>query len=186
MPPTVDFLPIAASVSANVETQGDFAGSGHQENGFQTGIAESAQLNKCWRQPSVIAAALANFIADLTGLDVLDDGNLALLIQELAMALSLASWCGTSSGTANAQILSPAITPISIQAGAAFRFLSGLTNSGATTMNVGGTGPIDIKKLSLGTLTDLSGGEIVAARGTPWFSMALISSFRAVRHRRRM
>ena len=84
---TIDYLPIAVNPGANVESQADFAGSGHQENGFSAGIAQSKQLNKCWRQSSMMAAAIANFIANTLGINVLDDGNLAELITNLTNAI---------------------------------------------------------------------------------------------------
>lgn len=89
--PTVDFLPIATGAGANVETQGAFAGSGHQTEGFSAGLAQSNQANKCWRQGSTIAAAIANLIADVTGQNVLDDGNVTLKIQQLASSIIGAS-----------------------------------------------------------------------------------------------
>ena len=82
--PTVDYLPFATSGGANVESQGSYAGSSHQLNGFLTGVALSAQLNKCWRQSSVMAAAIANLIADITGQNVLDDGNVTALLVKVA------------------------------------------------------------------------------------------------------
>jgi hypothetical protein len=85
--PTVDYLPIATGAGANVDTQGNFAGGGYQTVGFQSGIAQSAQLNKCWRQSSMIAAAIANFISTQLSISVLDDGNLANLITNFTNAL---------------------------------------------------------------------------------------------------
>lgn len=85
---TVDYLPVATGGGANVDTQGAFAGSGYQTNGFLAGLAISKQLNKCWRQSSMMAAALANFISIQLGINVLDDGNLANLITNLTAAIT--------------------------------------------------------------------------------------------------
>lgn len=85
--PTIDYLPIAAGPGANVDSQANFNGSGYQTVGFESGIAESAQLNKCWRQSSMIAAAIATFISQTLGIPVLDDGNLAALVTNLTNAL---------------------------------------------------------------------------------------------------
>ena len=84
--PTSDYLPVATSGSANVDTQADFAGSGYQLNGFQNGMALPDQANKIWRQSSVDCAALTNLIVQITGLSVPDDGNVSVLIQKLAAA----------------------------------------------------------------------------------------------------
>lgn len=89
--PTVDYLPVAAAGGANVESQADFAGSGHQVDGFTSGIALAEQLNKCWRQSSMVSAAIANFISQQLGIDVLDDGNLTALIAELTEAVEAAA-----------------------------------------------------------------------------------------------
>lgn len=87
MAPTVDYLPVATGGGANVDTQGNFVGSGYQTQGFTAGVAKSAQANKVWRQSSMVAAAVANFIANTLNINVLDDGNIANLITNLTRAL---------------------------------------------------------------------------------------------------
>lgn len=77
--PTIDYLPVATAGGANVESQADFAGSTHQTQGFQSGLAKSAQFNKVWRQASMIAQCVANFIGGSLGVNVLDDGVTATL-----------------------------------------------------------------------------------------------------------
>ena len=84
---TVDYLPFATSGEANVETQSDYKNSNHQENGFVNGLADPSQANKAWRQSSMISAALATFISNTLGVDVLDDGNLANLVTNLASTI---------------------------------------------------------------------------------------------------
>jgi hypothetical protein len=77
----IDFLPVATGAGANVDSQGNFVGSGYQTTGFTAGVARSAQTNKVWRQSSFWAAAWAQVLSDaLGGADVLDDGNLAALV----------------------------------------------------------------------------------------------------------
>ena len=79
-------------------------------------------------------------------------------------------YCGTSTGTANAQVLAtpaamttfPAGTMISCKAGA------GLTNTGATTYVVGSFGTFGVRKESVSGPAALAGGEIHAAN-TPVF-----------------
>jgi hypothetical protein len=90
MAPEVDYLPIAVGAGANVDTQSDFNGSGYQEQGFSSGLAQSKQLNKCWRQASMVAAAIANFIANVLGVNVLDDGNLTNLVSQFTAAVEQA------------------------------------------------------------------------------------------------
>ncbi|SQC91539.1 Uncharacterised protein [Cedecea neteri] len=45
--------------------------------------ASSAQVNKALRQTSFIAAALAQFVSDKSGQDVLDDGDIAAFLAKL-------------------------------------------------------------------------------------------------------
>jgi hypothetical protein len=86
--PTIDYLPVATAVGNNADSQVNFAGSGYQTLGFQTGIALPQQANKIWRQTSMMTAALANFIANTLSINVLDDGNLAALITNLTNAIT--------------------------------------------------------------------------------------------------
>lgn len=63
---------------------------------------------------------------------------------------STTTWGGTSGGTANAQTLTltPAIT--AYVTGQRFRFLAGVTNTAATTLNVNGVGAVNIITQSTG------------------------------------
>lgn len=85
--PTTDYLPVAVGGGANVDSQGNFNGSGYQLQGFTAGTAQSAQANKIWRQSSMIAAAVANLIMNELGINVNDDGNLPNLITNLTKAV---------------------------------------------------------------------------------------------------
>ena len=72
-----EFLAFAADPAANVMQQADYAGSSFLPTrllGFQTGVAPSAQLNKTWRQASLMSSMLGAFI-DQAGMNALDDGN---------------------------------------------------------------------------------------------------------------
>lgn len=92
----VDYLPVGTNAGANVDSQANFAGSGYQENGFQVGIAQPYQANKIWRQSSMVAAAIANFISNMLNINVLDDGNLANLITILTNAIKAAATGATT------------------------------------------------------------------------------------------
>lgn len=73
---TNDFLPFAGGSGANVLTQAAYVAlSTTRANGFISGTANSQQLNKVWRQSSIIAAAVAQAISDLSGQDAIDDGT---------------------------------------------------------------------------------------------------------------
>jgi hypothetical protein len=82
-----DFLPFGTSVGANVLDQASYAALPARTAGFSAGTAKSVELNKVWRQSAFIASVLAQFIADTTGQNVLDDGNAAALQAKLVTAL---------------------------------------------------------------------------------------------------
>jgi uncharacterized MAPEG superfamily protein len=48
--------------------------------GFQSGKASSAQVNKAIRQATFVAAALAQYMTNKTGQDVLDNGDINAFI----------------------------------------------------------------------------------------------------------
>lgn len=80
------FKPFAANAGANVLTQAEYEALGARATGFSSGIAESKQLNKAWRQSSVMAAAVAQHVANQLSEDVLDDGNLSNLTDQVRRA----------------------------------------------------------------------------------------------------
>jgi hypothetical protein len=83
---------------------------------------------------------------------------------------------GTSTGTANAQVITP-VTPggFTLSAGYTITFTPGITNTGATTLAVGGTAATACRKNSGGSLVAFSGSEFTATEpvtltynGTYW------------------
>ncbi|WP_193727212.1 hypothetical protein [Burkholderia sp. BE17] len=86
-----NFKAFAAAAGANVMTQADYEALAALLTGFQSGTAQSQQLNKVWRQSSIMAAVLAQFIVDLTGQDAIDDGTTATLLANLKMAVQAQS-----------------------------------------------------------------------------------------------
>ncbi|ODB39614.1 hypothetical protein A9L43_16065 [Pseudomonas mosselii] len=88
---TNNFLPFGGAAGANVLTQADYAALAARTTGFVSGTANSAQLNKVWRQSSIISAAVAQFIADISGQDAIDDGSTATLVANLKSAVSAQS-----------------------------------------------------------------------------------------------
>ncbi len=82
-----DFLVFGGGAGSNVLSQGAWAALAARTAGFSSGVAQSAQLNKAWRQSSIMAAVLAQFIADNSGQDAVDDGTIAALLANLGLAL---------------------------------------------------------------------------------------------------
>jgi len=74
-----NFKVFAGNSGANVLSQAQFEAMTQLPSGFQTGIAQSNQANKVWRQSSIIASMIAQLICDKTGNDAIDDGTIATL-----------------------------------------------------------------------------------------------------------
>lgn len=81
-----DFKPFATAANANVTAQADWETLPALLSGFMAGKASSAQVNKAIRQASFIAAALAQYTTNKSGLDVLDDGDLNGFITKMSAA----------------------------------------------------------------------------------------------------
>lgn len=81
-----EFLAFAAGGTPNVLSQSAWAALGARTTGFQSGVAQSAALNKAWRQSAAMAAALGA-IVDAEGFDALDNGDTAALANALRNAL---------------------------------------------------------------------------------------------------
>ncbi|MGJ5822136.1 gp53-like domain-containing protein [Serratia sp. H402Y] len=82
-----EFKPFAIGEYANVLTQTEYEALPAVGAGYTAGIAKSEQLNKTWRQASVMSAVLGDFIAEQSGDDVLDDGDLNKLKLSLEKAI---------------------------------------------------------------------------------------------------
>ncbi|WP_250134684.1 gp53-like domain-containing protein [Citrobacter freundii] len=83
---TNNFKPFATAANANVTAQADWEALPALLSGFMAGKASSPQVNKALRQASFIAAALAQYTANKSGLDVLDDGDLNGFIAKMSAA----------------------------------------------------------------------------------------------------
>jgi len=70
---------------------------------------------------------------------------------------------GTSTGSANAQVIaSPSPTGFALTRGLSILFTAGFTNTGATQINVNGTGLVNLFRQSPSGPQALTGGEVVA------------------------
>lgn len=150
--PTNDFLPWATGVGANVIDQATFAALPGRTAGAVAGTAYSNQLNKLWRQSSVAASTLAQLIVDLSGQNVVDDGDTAALLANLKRAYRTQKTNYlTAGGSANAITLTPSPTVLSWAeiAGTPFLFRVSATNTAAavTLAFTGVTGTKTIKRM---------------------------------------
>ncbi len=157
-----DFLPFAVGGAANVLTQAQYAAlTTLLADGFQTGTAQSQQLNKVWRQGSIMAAVMGQLIADSTGQNVIDDGTVATIEANLARAIRGDIWNGTDTGAANAYAITLSPAPAALTPG----MLVGIRgivagNTGASTFNLNGLGVLPIQGPGAAAL---QGGEFVTA-----------------------
>lgn len=171
-----DFKPFATGSGANVMSQTDWEALPALLAGFQSGKASSAQMNKAFRQSSFIAAALAQFIADTNGTDVLDNGNFSDIVLKLKSAISTASTgrllnvrTFTSSGTYTPTAGTKFVVVEAIGGGGAG---GGAPATAASTVSVGGGGTagsygksIYLSGFSGVTVTIGSGGSPASGTG---------------------
>jgi hypothetical protein len=144
-----DFLPVAAAVGANVDTQSNFASAAYQTNGFSDGIALPTQANKVWRQSSIMSAAMANYISDVLKTYISDDGNLNALIAYLWQALLGGGYFVDSGSTNVISVSAPAgLTFAAPYVGMAIGVKIGNTNTSSTvTLNWAGTGTKPVTRM---------------------------------------
>lgn len=86
-----EFKPFAATADANVQDQADYEQSEIIRAGFKTGLARSAEVNKAIRQATSITAAVAEFTAEKSGKDMLDNGDIQTMKANFETALSAVS-----------------------------------------------------------------------------------------------
>lgn len=88
MTASTDFLAFATGGGANVESQASWVSDAVVTNGFSSGLASSAKVNKALRQGSFIAAGVATWISQQINGNVPDDGNLTNFVTFLSQALT--------------------------------------------------------------------------------------------------
>lgn len=158
-----EFLPFANNSTSNVIEQSSYDSLDARKTGFSSGVAKSAQLNKVWRQSSIVASAIGQFIADTNKVDVLDDGDVPKLAIELGKAISAgASGVKSFNGVVGAVTISEG-SNITIQKnGNDFKISSAGGTGGVTSVN-GKTGVVTL------TYSDVNAAPIAspAFTGTP-------------------
>ncbi|KER02423.1 tail fiber protein [Photorhabdus temperata] len=82
-----DFKAFSISNNANVVSQERYEESKDLLTGFPPNDVPTHMLNKVLRQSSTISSVVANFIAEQSGDDVLDNGDIAKLTEQLNRAL---------------------------------------------------------------------------------------------------
>lgn len=163
--PTNSYLPFATSAGATVLTGSAYAALPARNTGFQAGIADPAQLNTVWRQSSVVASALGQFIVDYGGVDAPDDGSVsnfeANFRLALAAALAGARYGQDTSATANAMTVALSPAPPSLSSFQVVWVKVANTNTGPTTLVLNAFGS---KPVTRRDGTPLQAGDIVSGQ----------------------
>ena len=157
-----DFLPFAIASGANVLPQEDYSNLPALSTGFTSGLASSMQINKAIRQGTVMASVLAQFIAETTGSDVLDNGDTVTLVTALNHAINnIASMhIAIASGSAD-EIAATFSPPIVLSNGMVVYVRATAANATTTpTFNPDNLGALPIVK---GANLALSAGDIAGA-----------------------
>ena len=140
-----DFLVFAGEAGANVLTQAEYVALAALLTGFQSGVAPSAQLNKVWRQGSIMASVLGQLISDITGQPVIDDGTIATIEENLATVFRGLGKLGIDTGAANALVVTQAPAPSALYAGMDLTVIPANNGTGAATLDVNGLGALPIQ-----------------------------------------
>lgn len=172
-----DFLPFATGSTANVLSQPAYAALPAVATGYQSGVAQSAALNKTWRQSSIMAAVLAQFIADQSGANSVDDGTTATLesnlLRAIRNALSGSSYV-TDTGTANTYLVAYTPPIAGIAEGSARLFKVKTANTGASTLQ---ENALPAEPLVGSGGQPLQGGELVAGGTAAYTWNASLASY---------
>jgi hypothetical protein len=86
--PTNEIKAFAIGDNPNVIDQATFEALPALTTGFNGGRANSNEFNKVFRQASTIAEAVAQYIVDNSGQDVLDNGQVATIVTNLVAAIA--------------------------------------------------------------------------------------------------
>jgi hypothetical protein len=84
---TNPFYPFAVAGGSNVLDNPSYEALPARQTGYVAGTALSIQCNSTWRQASIIAAMIGQFINDNQPAQIADDGNIPVLEQEFENAL---------------------------------------------------------------------------------------------------
>lgn len=160
-----DFKAFAGGAGANVVSQAAYeALVSLLANGFSSGTAQSNQINKVWRQSTIMSAVLAQFIVDQTGSDALDDGTTATLLANLKLAVQpVASRTAHAGGTADAITATFPIAPTAFVDGLSYFVRAASANATTIPSFTPNSGVLAAKTIVKGNDVALVPGDIAGA-----------------------
>lgn len=161
MTATNDFLTFANGGGANVDSQASYSSDTLRTNGNQTGVAVSSFNNKAIRQANMVASQFAQYIANITNMNVADNTVTAQLLAQITAALTPLPSVFTSlttSGGSGTFVLSYYLFVASANATVGATY----TDSASTTFTVAST----ISGATLLLVTGLLAPAIGGAPGT--------------------
>ena len=152
---TNDFVPFCPNdTGTNLESQGNYLVDPDRTNGNQPGVASSQLNNKALRQGTAVANAIAQYIANQTNTNLLDNGVQAQLLSQFTAGLlpiaPVVSQFLSGTGTWNATFI--------------FFIASGNATAGATYTNNGFTYTVG-QTISAGTVLYTTGNGVPSAGG---------------------
>ena len=109
--PQNEFKPFAIASSAAILEQSEYEMSQVLREGFKKGLARSVEVNKAIRQASSIAAVVAEFAAEKSGKDMLDNGDVGILKENFETALSAVSSLLIAEVQGTSDVLNASFTP---------------------------------------------------------------------------
>lgn len=166
-------LPFGTAGGANVLDYATYSAGSWRLTGFTAGTAVSQQLNTVWRQSSFGAAMIGQYVADYSGQNVNDDGDVATFeanfVKSLAYPIQNKRWNGfDDTGTADAVVITPVPAPTAYVAYQTWWVKKGATANATTTptLNVAALGAKTLVRADGSALAagDLIGGGVFEAQ----------------------
>lgn len=163
---TSQYLPFAIGGSANVLPFSTYSAEPWVTTGFPSSgsdkTAYSIQLNTVWRQSSMVAAAVAQFIVNELSININDDGNLTNLVTHLTEAIQTAA-PGTVTGFSAGNLVPLFTTSVAFPTSTpALTFTQTIQNANQFFAGPSSGGAVAPTFRSIGTV-DLPAGSFLSA-----------------------
>lgn len=132
----VDYVPFATGGGANVYSPATYQALAVVPTGVEPGLADPQLANTTWRLASMVSAAVATFISNVLGINILDDGNLANLVTNLTSAVQTGGATSPSRTVTSSANFNVLVTDYAI----AMARIAGVAATNATLPSTAGLG----------------------------------------------